>query len=480
MTDETKLRRREVYRGYNFAGTVDWATDLQAFTDDEDLAPDGSGSVEQPANPPLPDCTASSSYTSLDAIEANANNIPAECLSLYIVTVLKNTLDDALDRYDALLAGDYDKSFDIYAKAVVNSAGKQVDDFMASHGNDYFTCEITEEIWCCDKCDGLGLRDTPLCRYCEDWNCGWNSNCEHNTGGGEGTVTPCPNIESRWENFTEPCAPDYSLRGETAPEAGYRWHEAVYWTLRDDRADTFWSDLYSATGINKESIRFSDRQWQECTPSDEHCWDHDYEHNYPMPVGYEASDVINPKDIVSSARDKLSGLSPQLTTVLSQLRTWRYLPSDADLVDALALPVYMIADAVDSMSKIKDIADDIQEEQRKAIILGFLSALLFFIPVLGEVVGSFAELANLGRIISLAGAGGNAALDIYTIVDDPANAPLAIFSLVLAPLALTDLVALSKAAAVKRGMSGDALRAFGEVVNGKLDTIAKIKSVCKA
>jgi hypothetical protein len=100
--------------------------------------------------------------------------------------------------------------------------------------------------------------------------------------------------------------------------------------------------------------------------------------------------------------------------------------------------------------------------------------------VLGEVVGSFAELANLGRIISLAGAGGNAALDIYTIVDDPANEPLAIFSLVLAPLALTDLVALSKAAAVKRGMSGDALSAFGDVVNGKLDAIAKIKSVCKA
>jgi hypothetical protein len=75
-------------------------------------------------------------------------------------------------------------------------------------------------------------RRPPVCRYCEDWNCGWNSDCEHNTGGGEGTVTPCPNIESRWENFTEPCAPDYSLRGETAPEAGYRWHEAVYWSLR--------------------------------------------------------------------------------------------------------------------------------------------------------------------------------------------------------------------------------------------------------
>ncbi|KAJ5364022.1 Peptidoglycan-binding Lysin subgroup [Penicillium cataractarum] len=477
MTDDTKTKRREVYRGYNFAGTIDWATDLQAFTEDEYQGPDGTEGTDQPAIP-LADCNAS--YDSLDAIEADANNIPQECLSLYIVTQLKATLDDALGRYDQLLAGDYDQSFDIYAKAVVNSAGKQVDDFMAKHGNDYFTCEITEEIWCCDKCKGLGLTDTAECRYCQDWNCGWNSNCNHNTGGGEGTVTPCPNIESRWQNFTEPCAPDYSLRGETAPEAGYTWHEAIYWSLRDDKADQFWTDLYTNVGINKDNIKFGDKQYGECEPSDEHCWDHDYEHDYPIPVGYDKSDVINPKDIVSNARDKLNGLAPQLDDALRQMRNWLYLPSGDDLADAISLPVFMISDAVDSMEKIKDIADEIQEEQRKAIILGFLSALFFFIPVVGEVVGSFVELANIGRIISLVGATGNAALDIYTIVNDPANAPLAIFSLVLAPLAITDIVALSKAAGVRRGMSSDTLRAFGDVVNAKLDTITRIKNVCKA
>lgn len=92
---------------------------------------------------------------------------------------------------------------------------------------------------------------------------------------------------------------------------------------------------------------------------------------------------------------------------------------------------------------------------------------------------SFAELANIGRFISLVGATGNAALGIYTIIDDPVNAPLAIFSLVFAPLAITDIVALSKAAGVRRGMSSDTPRAFGDVVNAKLDTITRIKYMCK-
>jgi len=42
------------------------------------------------------------------------------------------------------------------------------------------------------------------------------------------------------------------------------------------------------------------------------------------------------------------------------------------------------------------------------------------------------ELADISAIIGVLGAAGNAAFDVYTIVDDPANAPLAIVDLIMA------------------------------------------------
>ncbi|EFX01764.1 hypothetical protein CMQ_8230 [Grosmannia clavigera kw1407] len=50
-------------------------------------------------------------------------------------------------------------------------------------------------------------------------------------------------------------------------------------------------------------------------------------------------------------------------------------------------------------------------------------------------------------------AAGNATMDVYTVVDDPANAPLAIVDLIMAPLALADVAIVARAAELRRGMS---------------------------
>jgi hypothetical protein len=49
------------------------------------------------------------------------------------------------------------------------------------------------------------------------------------------------------------------------------------------------------------------------------------------------------------------------------------------LIDAVGLPIMMIVQGVKSMSLVVQTADKIAEE-RKAIILAFVSAILFFIP----------------------------------------------------------------------------------------------------
>lgn len=55
--------------------------------------------------------------------------------------------------------------------------------------------------------------------------------------------------------------------------------------------------------------------------------------------------------------------------------------------------------------------------------------------------GSLAEVGDLAAIISALGTAGNVAMDIYTVVKDPANAPLAILGLIMAPLAIADVAA---------------------------------------
>jgi DNA/RNA-binding domain of Phe-tRNA-synthetase-like protein len=69
-------------------------------------------------------------------------------------------------------------------------------------------------------------------------------------------------------------------------------------------------------------------------------------------------------------------------------------------------------------------------------------------------------------------------MDIYTIVDDPANAPLAIFSLVLAPFGLMDIAAVAKAADLKRAMKGEDVVKLGKNLEPAMNIINKCTGMC--
>lgn len=129
MTDDTKASRETLYAGYNFAGTTDWAVDLQAYTADEDsaLTEDDPlyGTYEEIVR--IHDKTAcSSQYSSLEQLEKDAEKIPAECMAQYIVTAETAMLDSALNSYDDLIHGGYDKKFTVYEKATRDQVPLQI------------------------------------------------------------------------------------------------------------------------------------------------------------------------------------------------------------------------------------------------------------------------------------------------------------------------------------------------------------------
>jgi GH18 family chitinase len=477
MSDTTKGTRTTYYQGLNFAGTVDWAVDLSEFTD-EDGDPDDLDDDGDPDTTPLAPCDAS--YADFDALDAAASSVPQHCVALYTLQALKGVLTETLSNYTDMINGGYDKKFTVYADSVSKSAGDSLTAYIDANGNSYATCTVDEVSICCSECEDDPSTDS-YCDYCfptgDCYKTCPASGCTSSSSKKRDGIGPSQVLIANNVVADEPCPPDYSKRGY-GPSSPYE--QTVHWTWTNSSG--FFAALELDTGIPQSKTKMGDDDFSnDCAPSagpDDDCWDTGMYYNVPLIDGYAASDVANPKDVVSKGLAKIQGLPGQIDGLVSQLKLDGYLGDDMELVDSLSMPVFMLASATENMATVEQIADKITEEERKAFILAFLSAIFLLIPVIGEVVGSVAELADVVAVTSLLGAAGNAATDIYTIVDDPANAPLAIFDLILSPLALADLAVISKAASVRRGMRDEDVAKLGDKVKLKMDTIEKLKGKC--
>lgn len=138
-TNITKGRRRGKWQGIDFAGTIDWAVDLQRLTDDEWGGIEGVEDDDLSWDETLADCTGN--YDTLGSI---LGDTPSHCRNVYILQSLRRMLNDSVEQYDKLSEGGYDRKFGTYASAVAESDQKQIDNFMFTKGNDYFKCKVWE------------------------------------------------------------------------------------------------------------------------------------------------------------------------------------------------------------------------------------------------------------------------------------------------------------------------------------------------
>jgi hypothetical protein len=145
----------------------------------------------------------------------------------------------------------------------------------------------------------------------------------------------------------------------------------------------------------------------------------------------------------------------------------------------VSVPIFLIANAVEDMDRVEEIADKIDEEKKKALILAFIGAILFFIPIAGEVLGSVVEIGDMAAIITLVSVAGDVATGVYSIVDDPQNPLLGIMQIILTPLALANRGQVAKAASIRRGMSEDDVLRLGGKIATRLGTIKKVAAACK-
>ena len=132
------------------------------------------------------------------------------------------------------------------------------------------------------------------------------------------------------------------------------------------------------------------------------------------------------------------------------------------------LPVAMAANAVINMKAVVEKATKIEDAERQSLILFFVTSLLMFVPVIGSVAGALG-FGVLRSIIRVAGVTGEAALGIWSIVQDPESAVLVIFS------ALLGAREYAKAARARRSMSDKDVNALGSNIANSMGKTTKAK-----
>jgi hypothetical protein len=101
MTDTTKASRTGYYTSLNFAGTVDWAIDLQEYSSPDEDDEDDEDDADLVSTEPLPRCDAN--FSTIEELDAAAGTMPENCKAVYTLQTLYNVLDDSVKKYKDLM-----------------------------------------------------------------------------------------------------------------------------------------------------------------------------------------------------------------------------------------------------------------------------------------------------------------------------------------------------------------------------------------
>ncbi|KAH6627470.1 hypothetical protein F5144DRAFT_613352 [Chaetomium tenue] len=416
MDYDVKKARERFHDSYNFAGTTDWAVNLQASYD-------GTGGDYYAENETWINdnyrisCTAAASPSSLEELQDLMSRLPAYCIEQYLVDIQVGILEGSLRKYKDLIDDDYDNKFRVYEKYVKTQIPEQIDTFMVSDKVDkYFKCQET-------ICDYYDCAPPPPV-----------------------DMPACPKFQFPLEMLDRTPIPNATF------------------TLTDPAG--FYRDLADTWGIDQAWVRFGKRHMRTnngCQYAGKDvlkCQDRqdNWFRGYPLPDDAKI-DIYNPKQILGDSFARVSGMLERFR-IVRRFAQWDELMLPSDLVDATALPAFAAEEAIASMKRIVDTADDIVKAQREEFIFGFLTGLLFWIPFVGEAVGAVG-LTTARTLLRLIGSVGDAGMAVHDVVDDPDNAFMSVFGYLMG--AGVGRAGFRKAAISKRGMSGRELDGLGNV-----------------
>lgn len=443
MSIDTKNNRSDWLQGLNFAGTSDWAVDLQSFVNayDEDglhavgVDPDAFMDTEQLL---LMACLEEDNPGSLQSIADSLGTIPSICVPTYTLSVLHDLLESTLEEFEEITSGSYDNEFDHYEKWVEDTISSRLDGFMSFNG-------------------GKGN---------EFFHCTWSTSLDEDS---------------------EPCA---SMRQFWKLDLG---SYEVHYELIDEQG--FYDAAEKELGIEQEWISFGHWHKHVCDPdyADPDSTNHTHgnpsgclqylnqdKYGYPQRGDKDKIHVPNPKTMVLNSMENITALSDTILATYGDLAMGNYHQAgsrndEADPITAVSLPVFQLMDVIDNLKAIKKIGDTVIEKEHRDLIFKILNIVLLVLPFVGEVLGVAGETAAaVGRIAVLLADVANPAVTIAEIVKDPTSAPFEIIGLFAGAMGvsgpekkLTPRKSLEEAADIRKALGADKMKKFSDAFREK-------------
>jgi glucan 1,3-beta-glucosidase len=373
------------------------------------------------ASPPLCDYTLD--FPTLDAVKAAMGSFSAGCADFYSNRALRNMLQQSVDQFSSTDNG-YDPLFKYYVESVKDFVPNGLTNFMAEGGagNQYFTCAFVSAYQ-------PGVKTTRITHQCPI----------------------------------------------TQKEIGYGGYTITY-TLDD--ADGFFNDLQSQLGIQKDWVKFEDQYIPApCFVVGAPC-PAQGANRVHYPLAADTINVSNPKDIVTAAMTNITATQFSMLASEIDLVSGLWYGSTNDIVQVNSMPVLMLQQALDAMSKAKALGSSQKTQDTKNLIMEILSVVFMFIPFLDDIAPAALAAARIGAMV---GDAGSLAVTIQDIVSDPGSAPLAILGVLGgAGATLADVGNMARLASARRGIPEETVTGIGPTFRTLDDDLKAIeKPACK-
>lgn len=367
-------------------------------------------------------CDLSLTFNTMTELENSLSTIPSSCTGIYAMQIVLKLLKDTKANYTAV-NNDYDYWFHYYIKYMERVVPKQISDFVSwgnkGPGNKYFDCTLRD-----------GEHHDPQ---------------------------TCP-VSSIARSYHV----DYEFNNETG----------------------FWDDV-TGRGILKDWIKIED--WDitnPCPPKKpgkgNTCQDGTIVlEDFPQPADNMV--FANPKDIVSKSHGKFEQLELDIATTWMEMMFGFWDGDYEDAVEAVSLPVFMLAQTVESMEQVKQLGKEEKEAEETELILMILTAILFVVPFAGEIVGEISGLAWMVEAAVVVDVLGNAAMSVYDVIKNKENPAMAVLGLILGAAGGRTGKNYSSAASMRRRMGADDVSTFGDVFKRHDDALRRLIPVdrCK-
>lgn len=367
-------------------------------------------------------CNINTTYSSLDSLLGVSQEYDFYCNEISVLWWLAQNMTDVLSSYNSLVSNGYSSYFDDYVTYVKDEVNPIIEEFMAANGTSYFSCVNKYN----DKSIGCAAWSTLTSTH-------------------DGSVS-------------------------------------MAWTLED--ADGFNAVLLGVYGINSSWVEYG-KKTKSTSCSNEECGTSGYTWTYtgyPMSVSSDDITVYNPASVFTAAGDGLKNMPVQILATYMDMITGQWGNGSAlDVIQVYSTATSSAAQALQAMDTVETIAKDIDEaesdEKKKNMILWIVTAVLLFVPYVGEEIFAALDFTALASAMAMAGVAGGLGLDVYTIVEDPESAYMVVMGWLVGAggVAALDRDADSFARmAAKRASSISELTDLGTIAE---DVASDIKSI---